>query len=713
MQKIELLAPCGNMESFYAALLGGCDAVYLAGYEFGARKYAGNFSMEELQEVIQVAHLYGVKVYITVNTMIYESEVVSFLHYIDELVLFHPDALIIEDIGMFDLIHQRYPDLELHASTQMHLHNQSGVQFAKQIGFQRAVIARETPIEEIKKIRQEVDLPLEVFCHGALCISYSGQCLMSSMIGGRSGNRGTCTQCCRLPYQLETESGKQIDQGYLLSTRDLNTLEYIGELIEAGVDSIKIEGRMKRPEYVYYVTSLYRKAIDSYLQFQQVKITEEEIKNLKKIFHRKFTKGFLFHDRMDHFSNPERPNHIGIPVGKVISFHHSTVQIKLSDSVQIHDGLRILGKKDVGTVLNEFYRKNQRVYEAKKGEIITFKIHGSVSIGDQVVKTTDAALMQEIQQYLKESKRKVPIMGTCICHIGQPLQVTVTDQEHTLTITSKEVLQKAKTRAVTKQELKQKLAQLNDTVYTFQELKVVGEEGFIPMSKINAFRREMVEQLNQVRLERKAHQKQVYQRERIEHQEKQVYKTGLFYEEETYQKDQKKFEQVYLEEPLYQKYCQDPKVILKLDSVMTQYPACENTVLISEYGSLMHYSNFITNHTFNIANSYAVRFLEAMGAKRVTVSLECSTEQIKDIYEAYQKRYQQVPPLEVVIETRPLVMTLKYPLLKQYGQKKGFLVQNHEKYPVLQKEEITQIYFSREIQRKIPEGISLTTRVER
>ena len=175
MQKIELLAPCGNMESFYAALLGGCDAVYLAGYEFGARKYAGNFSMEELQEVIQVAHLYGVKVYITVNTMIYESEVVSFLHYIDELVLFHPDALIIEDIGMFDLIHQRYPDLELHASTQMHLHNQSGVQFAKQIGFQRAVIARETSIEEIKKIRQEVDLPLEVFCHGALCISYSGQ----------------------------------------------------------------------------------------------------------------------------------------------------------------------------------------------------------------------------------------------------------------------------------------------------------------------------------------------------------------------------------------------------------------------------------------------------------------------------------------------------------------------------------------------------------
>ena len=665
MQKIELLAPCGNMESFYAALLGGCDAVYLAGYEFGARKYAGNFSMEELQEVIKVAHLYGVKVYITVNTMIYESEVVSFLHYIDELVLFHPDALIIEDIGMFDLIHQRYPDLELHASTQMHLHNQSGVQFAKQIGFQRAVIARETSIEEIKKIRQEVDLPLEVFCHGALCISYSGQCLMSSMIGGRSGNRGTCTQCCRLPYQLETESGKQIDQGYLLSTRDLNTLEYIGELIEAGVDSIKIEGRMKRPEYVYYVTSLYRKAIDSYLQFQQVKITEEEIKNLKKIFHRKFTKGFF------------------------------------------------LGKKDVGTVLNEFYRKNQRVYEAKKGEIITFKIHGSVSIGDQVVKTTDAALMQEIQQYLKESKRKVPIMGTCICHIGQPLQVTVTDQEHTLTITSKELLQKAKTRAVTKQELKQKLAQLNDTVYTFQELKVVGEEGFMPMSKINAFRREIVEQLNQVRLERKTHQKQVYQRERIEHQEKQVYKTGLFYEEETYQKDQKKFDQVYLEEPLYQKYCQDSKVILKLDSVMTQYPACENTVLISEYGSLMHYSNFITNHTFNIANSYAVRFLEAMGAKRVTVSLECSTEQIKDIYEAYQKRYQQVPPLEVVIETRPLVMTLKYPLLKQYGQKKGFLVQNHEKYPVLQKEEITQIYFSREIQRKIPEGISLTTRVEK
>ena len=327
MNKIEILSPAGTMESFYAALLGGCDAVYLSGYQFGARSYAGNFSMEELKEVIEIAHLYQVKVYVTVNTMIYEREVENLIHYIDELITYHPDAFIIEDIGMFDLIHQRYPKLELHASTQMHLHNQSGVEFAKKIGLKRAVIARETPIEEIKKIREQVDLPIEVFCHGALCISYSGQCLMSSLIGGRSGNRGTCTQCCRLDYTLCNEKKEPLEHGYMLSTKDLNTLDYIKELIEAGIDSIKIEGRMKRPEYVYYVTRMYRKVVDAYYQNQPIEITEKEIEQLKKLFNRGFTKGFLFHENMRCFINAYRPNHMGIPVGKVISVQNKKIQI--------------------------------------------------------------------------------------------------------------------------------------------------------------------------------------------------------------------------------------------------------------------------------------------------------------------------------------------------------------------------------------------------
>ena len=192
MKKPELLAPAGSMESLYAAVEAGCDAVYLSGYMFGARQFATNFSEEEIKKAICFCHLYGVKVYVTVNTLIYEEEVQTFLDYIDFLHKNNVDAVLIQDIGMLDLIRQTYPNLEVHASTQMHIHNELGIKFCEKMGITRVVLARETSIEMIQKIRQKTNLELEVFVHGALCISYSGQCLMSSLIGGRSGNRGAC-----------------------------------------------------------------------------------------------------------------------------------------------------------------------------------------------------------------------------------------------------------------------------------------------------------------------------------------------------------------------------------------------------------------------------------------------------------------------------------------------------------------------------------------
>ena len=619
MNKIEILSPAGTMESFYAALLGGCDAVYLSGYQFGARSYAGNFSMEELKEVIEIAHLYQVKVYVTINTMIYEREVENLIHYIDELVTYHPDAFIIEDIGMFDLIHQRYPKLELHASTQMHLHNQSGVEFAKKIGLKRAVIARETPIEEIKKIREQVDLPIEVFCHGALCISYSGQCLMSSLIGGRSGNRGTCTQCCRLDYTLCNEKKEPLEHGYMLSTKDLNTLDYIKELIEAGIDSIKIEGRMKRPEYVYYVTRMYRKVVDAYYQNQPIEITEEEIEQLKKLFNRGFTKGFLFHENMRCFINAYRPNHMGIPVGKVISVQNKKIQIQLTDSVSIHDGLRILDKNDVGVVLNEFTCHNKRVKKARKGDIISLTIHDIVTPGCKVVKTTDYEQMHQIHKILKETKRIVPIQGEVICKVGKPLELKVTDQSHTIVIHTEKVLETAKKQPVTKEEIKEKLMKLNDTVYRFEKLIIHGEEGFIPLSTLNELRRSMVIKLNQLRLKREDYIPQTYQR--IFKKETTIsYHTALIQKEDQYQLLPNKIQVIYVEKDLYEKLKQDQKVVLKLPNIMKEYPKINKPVLVSEYGSLMHYQNIMTDYTFNVANSYAVRFLESLGVQRVTLS---------------------------------------------------------------------------------------------
>ena len=335
----ELLSPVGNMDSLMAAINGGCDAVYLSGINFGARSFAGNFTNEEIKKAIEISHLYGVKVYVTVNTLIYDHEVERLLKYVDFLHSNNVDALIMQDIGMIDLIRKTYPNLSLHASTQLHIHNLEGVKFACKLGLKRVVLARETPISLINEIKKNTNVELEVFVHGALCMSYSGQCLMSALIGNRSGNRGTCAQCCRQPYSLEINGTKVKKNEYLLSTKDLCTLSNIGKLIDSGVESFKIEGRMKRPEYVYLVTSIYRKAIDNYIKYKNTKITNKDIIDIKKIFNREFTKGFLFNEENENYVNTYRPNHLGIELGKLLEVNNS-IKVKLSDNLSINDGIR-------------------------------------------------------------------------------------------------------------------------------------------------------------------------------------------------------------------------------------------------------------------------------------------------------------------------------------------------------------------------------------
>ena len=287
MKKIELLAPAGDMESLKAAIEAGCDAVYLGGDNFGARAFSKNFSNDELVEAINYAHLYGVKVYVTVNTLVYDSEVADFLKYIEFIHKNNVDAVLIQDLGMFDLVRKTFPNLELHASTQMHIHNLDGVKVMESLGIKRIVLARETNIQDIKNIVKNTKCEIEVFVHGALCISYSGQCLMSSLIGGRSGNRGKCAGSCRLRYDIMDTDGNVLNTGkYPLSTKDLNSLEYVGELIDAHVSSLKIEGRMKSKEYVYKVVSIYRHAIDNYYKYGKVIIDKDDMLELRKIFNR-------------------------------------------------------------------------------------------------------------------------------------------------------------------------------------------------------------------------------------------------------------------------------------------------------------------------------------------------------------------------------------------------------------------------------------------
>ena len=276
MQKVnyntELLAPAGSMESLYAAVENGANAVYLGGKLFNARQNASNFGYEEIKEAIAYAHLNRVKVYVAINILIDDREMDKALDYIKFLYEEDIDAIIVQDLGLAKLVRELFPTLNIHASTQMTINNLEGVKFLEDLGFTRVVLARETPLEEIKRIRRASSIELEGFIHGALCVSYSGQCLMSSVIGGRSGNRGRCAQPCRMPYSIVDKEGELLDDWqelHLLSPKDLNTLDYIKELIEAGIKSLKIEGRMKRPEYVATIVETYRKAIDGNIRISE------------------------------------------------------------------------------------------------------------------------------------------------------------------------------------------------------------------------------------------------------------------------------------------------------------------------------------------------------------------------------------------------------------------------------------------------------------
>ncbi|MDE6141019.1 MAG: U32 family peptidase, partial [Bacilli bacterium] len=279
----ELLVPVGSMESLNAAIHNGCDAVYLGGKKFGARAFATNFDDEEMLRAIKLCHLYGVKIYVTVNTLIHESELASVLDYLKFLYKSGVDAVIIQDIGLMASARREIPDLEIHASTQVHSTNSNTLKLLTDLGVKRVVLAREMSIDEINKL--DTILEIEAFIHGALCISYSGQCLFSSVLMNRSGNRGSCAQVCRLPFKIIRDSEEiKTDGDYLLSTKELNTAEHFKEIMESNIYSLKIEGRMKGAEYVGCVTSLYRDLMDKYYRGEEVIPDKKIMKDLMTIF---------------------------------------------------------------------------------------------------------------------------------------------------------------------------------------------------------------------------------------------------------------------------------------------------------------------------------------------------------------------------------------------------------------------------------------------
>lgn len=688
MNKVELLAPAGDFSCLKAAIEAGCDAVYIGGKLFGARAFSSNFTDDEIIKAINYAHLFGVKVYVTTNTLIYDKEVERFLEYISFLHKNNVDAVIIQDLGMLDLVRQTFPNLEVHASTQMHIHNLDGASFMEKLGVKRVVLARETSISKIKEIKEKTNIDIEIFIHGALCVSYSGQCLMSSLIGNRSGNRGTCAGSCRQSYSIVDENNNIIlNNKYPLSMKDLCSLENLKTLLDIGVTSLKIEGRMKSSSYVYTVVKLYRLAIDSYYKNNNIYIDEKELYNLNKIFNREFTKGFLFDEENNKVINMKRPNHQGVEIGKVINYKNNVAMIKLNDEININDGLRIVGKKDIGVNVNNFYINSKLVKTAKKGDIITIKVNDKVEKDDKVLLTLDSKLNEEINNIISSNQRKVLVKAKFIAKEDKQITFELTDFINKVVVISENKVTKALNKPITKEEIKEKLNKIKDTVYKYESLDIeIDDNIFIPLNIINDLKRKAFEELNNKRLYKIPYKRCEYKRN-VKSYPKEKLLNILILKDENIDSLKKKYDYIYSSNNI-------DNTILLLPRVIDKYKENYNKdVLVGDIGYFNKHKVCITDTSFNVVNSYTVAFLHSLGAERVTLSYELTKKQIEILINAYEERYKAHPNLELVVEGYEEVMISKFSLNKYFNNDKLYLKDRFNNlYKVKEKDNLMIIY---------------------
>lgn len=496
----ELLSPAGSMESLKAGIQNGADAIYLGGSSFGARAAATNFDNDELIEAVKYAKLRDVNIFVTVNTSIKETEIEDLISYTDFLYKIGVDAIILSDIGIAEVLRKRYPNMELHASTQISAHSLNDVLELKQVGFDRVVIARELGIEEIKEICDNVDIDIEVFIHGAICVSYSGQCLMSSMLGDRSGNRGRCAQPCRQSYKLINKTtGKiiNVNGNYLLSPKDLCSIENIEKILDTGVKSLKIEGRMKRPEYVAVVTSRYRKAIDNYIN-NKITTDKKTLKeDLEAIFNRKFTSGYLMSKNGSDIINLDKPNNVGVKVGEVLSFNlkKNKLKIKLSGKLSKGDGIN-LGGGNIGRII-----KDGEIFDCGvAGDIVEIDFIKNIKPKTLVYKTSDKQLVDNANKSFKEGieNKKINLKCEIFIKVGYKIKFNLENIE----IFSDEIIEKANNKEAEIDKIIERLSKTGGTPYNFIFNNIfVDKNAFIPVSVLNNLRRKAIEKYEEYRLD--------------------------------------------------------------------------------------------------------------------------------------------------------------------------------------------------------------------
>ena len=506
--RVEILAPAGSMECLKAAIAAGADAVYTGGALFGARAYAHNLTEEELLEAIDYVHLHGRRLYLTVNTLIKDREMEKQMY--DYLLPYYRqglDAVIVQDIGLFRFIRKHFPDLPIHASTQMTLTGVDGAKFLEKEGAQRIVTSRELSMAEVKKIADETELEIESFVHGALCYCYSGQCLFSSFIGGRSGNRGQCAQPCRLLYRTPEAKRPQ----YLLSLKDICTLELIPEMIESGIYSFKIEGRMKKPEYAAAVAFQYRKYADLYLKYyeecpagedpaayamKKYRVCEEDRQMLLDLYNRGgFHTGYYHTQNGREMISLNRPNHAGVPAVKVLAKKGRTVTAKAMTDLSPQDIIELPMRK--GREKADNYTCKDAV---RKGMNVQIPVFADTPFKrDEIwMRTRNSTLIDTLREEFVNGKIKERICGTFRLYPQEAATLTVKCRDAEITVTG-EKAQEALSQPMSRERIEKQLRKTGNTEFEFSFLKVeIGEKVFLPMQSLNELRREALETLEKV-----------------------------------------------------------------------------------------------------------------------------------------------------------------------------------------------------------------------
>ena len=691
MTKVELLAPVGDWNCLKAAVQNGADAVYFGVEQFNARMYAANFNVEDMKQVIDYCKLRNVKTNLTLNTLLENCEFDNAVDLAKEAYKAGVDAIIVQDLGLAKYLIDNIPGLPIHASTQMTVHNLQGVLKLEKLGFDRVVLSRELSCEEIEYICKNCKVEIETFIHGALCICYSGQCLFSSVVGGRSGNRGKCAGPCRLPYELisenaETHERKSIDKGYLLSTKDLCGIAYLPRLIQAGVKCFKIEGRMKSPEYVATVTRIYRKYIDMVLNNDDFIIDEKDINDLMQVFNRGgFSDGHLNSNHNRNLIFPEKPSNMGIYLGTIKKYNSNKghITLQLEEDLELGDSISVSNEASKYLVSELMIKNVNQKKVSANTEVTIGRMKGNIKVGDKVYRISSKTLSDFAKaSYDNCENKKIPLNCTVTIKKNTPISMEISTNKNTCynelysSIYVKEIsnmipIDALKTPISVERVVKQ-ISKTTNTPFSFENITVLLDDGlYVPsISTLNELRRTALEKVEQEILSRakrtlldlsKKSKESITYTPNLKNPEISVLFRQLDLDFDYTKLDKEKITNIYVSLELfiskkyskvisyfsdnYNLYIYVPSII-KTNYKNIALSTIEQAVMIynikgfivsniGDFELLKKYSKddyeFIGNYTLNVFNNNTMEEYRKLGISRITLSRELNQELIKEM----------------------------------------------------------------------------------